>query len=569
MTPYDVVADDSRLERFQTEVAYLDRMQPPKAEAENDAKLLASNGGVRIVAWLWPSPSYEPGFDPFEPDSGENGLRSENADSPSQPVGAENALETARVALDRQRQSRLWVPARRSREILALTARAVDRPVEDLETHLEWSVPLSQLELGRLLRGHTPFPFPVIVGLCAALQLEFTDAWVLVDPQRLARSIDQSVLASRISDHLRSHTLDDLENLEGRLRRPPVGAGRAHRLDTYRGPMPGGRYASLYEALASDVRDDPDYTLAEVDRLLVDAGEAPLPDSARKDRSWWAGSGRRTEGHPQVSAWWAAGYRIGKLEIDPSSGQVAAVGFEALSGRAEWLADPERIAQREYRVPGPEKVEIYRHEHDLEVALMREAGSFEAIATALLSFASIVESVGIERRSLVPDDPDIRLLVEFLDEVGEADRAQITRHFDQGRDKPVGSSWMTNLLTRARRQGWTVNNGTRSRPRWASTTLTTRLMLEIAENLNLEPPAIEPVVAVPVGFLRDVAKTVGVDAADSSAPQIARRIIESVGGTWQPEFESADRSSVTGLGLKAVRDAIGMPIELHTDASRS
>lgn len=569
MRPHDVAADASRLVRFQNEVAYLDRMQPPEAEVDNDARLLASEGGVLIIAWLWPSPSYEPGFDPFEPGSEENGLRSENAASPSQPVDAEKAPETASVALDRQRQSRLWVPARRSRDILALTARAVDRSVEDLETHLEWSVPLTHLELTRLLWGHTPFPFPLIVGLCTALQLEFRDAWVLVDPQRLARSIDESVLASRISHQMRSYTLDDLERLAGRLRRPPAGAGRAHLLDSYRAPMPGGRYASLYEALASDMRDEPDYTLAEVDQILVDAGERPLPKSARKDRSWWAGSGGKTEGHPQLSAWWAAGYRIRKLEIDPESGQVAAVGFEALSGRAEWLANPGRIAEREYRITGSEKVEIYRHDHDLGVARIRDAGTFESMVEALEVIAWAVESVRTARRPLVPDDPDIRHLVELLDEIGEADRAQIERHFVQVRERPVPPSWMTNLLTRARRQGWTVNNGTRSRPRWASTALTTRLMLEIAENLNLEAPAIEPRNAVPVAFLRQVAKTVGVDAAESSATQIARRIIESFGGTWQPEFESTDRSSVTGLGLKAVRDAIGMPIALHSDAARS
>src|SRR5204863_423307 len=141
---------------------------------------------------------------------------------------------------------------------------------------------------------------------------------------------------------------------------------------------------------ASDVRDYPDYTLAEIDRLLVEARETPLPDSARKDRSWWAGSG--AEGHPQVSAWWAAGYRIRKLEIDPSSGRVASIGFEALSGRAEWLTNPGRIAQRVYRVPGPEKVEIYRHEHELEPGLLSEEkmSELQAVLTAMASAIELV-----------------------------------------------------------------------------------------------------------------------------------------------------------------------------------
>ena len=115
-------------------------------------------------------------------------------------------------------------------------------------------------------------------------------------------------------------------------------------------------------------------------------------------------------------------------------------------------------------------------------------------ASASNSMTVAVESV-LEMRQLLPDD-DIRHLVEFLDEIGEADRSQIERHFNQGREKPVGPAWMTNLLTRARRQGWTVNNGTRSRPRWA-TTLTTELISgisdisDIVEDLKLETPASE------------------------------------------------------------------------------
>jgi len=62
-----------------------------------------------------------------------------------------------------------------------------------------------------------------------------------------------------------------------------------------------------------------------------------------------------------------------------------------------------------------------------------------------------------------------------------------------------------------------------------------------------------------VEFLQLVAKNVGVDSAGSTGLEIARRILESSGRTWQPEFESADKS-VTGLGLKAVRDAIGIPM---------
>lgn len=564
MTPHDVAAENLGRIQFRDEVVYLDRMRPPKDEVDADTELLASKEGVLIIAWLWPSPSYEPGFDPFGADQGANQVLQENSARHPKPVGGEKPLEAARLTLDRQRRRRLWVAARRFAQIIELTARAVDRSVEDVETHLEWSVPLTRLELGRLLHGHTPFPFPVVVGLCRTLQLEFTDAWALVDPQRLARNIDQSVRASEILDHLRFLTMDDLESVVKKLPpRRPTNVGPALALDIYHAPKPGGRYWSLYEALAADARDSPDYTLAEIDRLLVDAGEAHLPDSARKsDRSWWAGNGAKAEGRPQVSAWWAAGYRIRKIEVDLSSDQVASVGFEALPGRAEWHTNPKRTVQREYRVPGPVKVEIYRHAHDLAVAHLSEwkASDFQAVLTAMAPAFELVKAVS---RSLVVDDPDIRHLVEFLDKIGEADRSEIERHFNETLEEPVAAAWMTNLLTKARRQGWTVNNGTRSRPRWASTRWTAVLMEDIADNLNLaEPPAIDRRDGVPLDFLRLVGEAVGVDSVNSSAPQIARRIIESSGGTWQPEFESTDKS-VTGLGLKAMRDAIGtrMPPE--------
>lgn len=536
MTPHDVATDNLGLLRFRDEVLYLDRIRPPKDEVDTDTQRLTSKEGVWIIAWLWPSPSYEPGFDPFGADPGAGQVLQENAARHPTPVSEEKPLEAARLTLDRQRRKRLRVAARRFAQIIELTARAVDRSVEDIKTHLEWSVPLTPLELGRLLHGHTPFPFPVIVELCRALQLEFRDAWTLVDPQRLARNIDQSV---RVVKRLPP--------------RRPANDGPALAPDIYHAPKPGGRYWSLYEALAADARDSPDYTIAEIDRLLVDAGEAHLPDSARKsDRSWWAGNGAKAEGRPQVSAWWAAGYRIRNIEIDPSSDQVASVGFEALSGRAEWHTNPKRTVQREYQVPGPEKLEIYRHEHDLALSKWKWS-DYQALLTAM---GPIFEAAKAVRRSMEPGDPDIRQLVEFLDKIGEADRSQIESDFNQTLEKPVAAAWMTNLLTKARRQGWTVNNGTRSRPRWASTRWTALWMEDIADKLNLaETPAIDRRDGVPLDFLRLVAEAVGVDSANSSAPQIARRIIESSGRTWQPEFESADKS-VTGLGLKAIRDAI-------------
>jgi hypothetical protein len=528
VTPHEVAADDALVVRFQTEVAYLDRLQPLESEMREDAELLNSKDRVLIIAWLWPELWYRSERDPFS--------------------------DAASGAAQHQHRQQRYVVARRFEAIIEFTARAVGRSVDEVTTHLEWSAPLTQLELDRLLRWYAPFPFPVIVRICRALQLEYADEWVLVDPQRLAGRIDQSVLASTISGRLRSLTLDNLETLARRLPRLRADAGQAQEPGVYRAPGPAGRYWSLYAALAADVRADPDYTLAEIDRLLVDAGEERLPASARANRSWWAGNGAKPEGRPQVSAWWAAGYRIAKVTTEPSSGQVRSIGFEALPGRAQWLADPERAARREYRVPGPERVGIF------PVPDTFKAHWNEVVRPEL---AKAVERLTAWKRSFVPDDPDIRHLVKLLDRVGEADRAQIERDFSQARDEPVDAAWMTNLLTRARRQGWTANEGTRSQPRWTAPRSKYLLILHIAEILNLETPAFSPGGAVPVEFLRLVAKTAGLGDAGSSAPQIARSIVESSGGTWQPEFESVG-NSVTTLGLRAVRDAI----HLQPDGTR-
>lgn len=495
MTPHEVAADTSRLLRFQNEVAYLDRMQPSEDEVRDDTELLRSKEGILVIAWLWPNLIYDPEFDPFDA-SRENPVLWENVARDSESVGEEPAtvFRTTSRAIDRRRQRRREVAARRFGAIIELTARAVDCSVEDLKTHLKWAAPLTELELERLLRGDTPFLFPVVVRVCSALQLVFTDAWVLVDQQRLAHRIAQSVLASEISDHLRLLTLDNLKSAVRKLPRESVDAEQAQGPDTYSAPRPGGRYWSLYEALAADKRQYPNYTLAEIDRLLVEAGEQPLPVSARTDRSWWAGTGAKTEGRPQVSAWWAAGYRIRSIAIDPSSGRVASIRFAALPGRGEWLANPERTAQREYRLPGPLEVWIYPDVEGIAIALTDFANQTEALTrglnleglkAGLSEFArageaqargldleesrAVLDRLKAPNRSNVPDDPDIRHLIEFLRQLGEADRSQIERHFSQLRKEPVDAAWMTNLLTKARRQGWTTNNGTRSRPRWTTT----------------------------------------------------------------------------------------------------
>ena len=294
-----------------------------------------------------------------------------------------------------------------------------------------------------------------------------------------------------------------------------------------------------------------------------------MPDSAR-NRSWWAGSGAKTEGRPQVSAWWGAGYRVRNIAVDRTSGDVVSIGFEALPGRAEWYADPERTSRREYRAPGLDKVRIYPDLVEADnVRIYPDFGPLRTVFAETLKalppvdfegiragFSALGKSFDASGLSIVPEDSDVRSLTKFLDEVGEADRSQIELHFSQVRDEPFDASWMTNLLTRARRQGWTVNKGTRKHPSWAATRKRALLMSAIADKYNLEAPTVDTAEPVPVEFLRRVANEIGTRSTSTSASQIAREIVESRGGRWRPEFESADKS-VTSLGLEAIDDAIG------------
>lgn len=582
MLPHDVAADESLRIRFQNEVAYLDRTQPSEREMREDARLLGSKDGVLVAAWLWPSRLYEQELDPFDAASRGNRALWESVAGHVQQADAEEALSAVGSAFDRLRHGRRQVVAERFVRIIESTAQAVGLSAEVLETHLRWSAHLTEVELDRLLRGDAPFPFPVIVGLCDALQLEFKDYWVLVDPQRLAHRIDQSVRASEISDHLHKLTLDNLDSVRRKLPQGSVNAEQAQEPGVYPAPRKGSRYRALYETLAADKRDNPDYTLKEIDELLEFAEGTGLPDTARIHRSWWTVDGTRAEGRPQVRAWWAAGYRIRRVDIDDSSDQEPSIGFEALPGRTEWLAKPHRTEQPQYRVPGPDEVPIYPSDEAsiypvdaravkgigagltvLAEAAKQLTGHVDVLGVMAAAVATVAESLkDWHYRRNVPDDPDIRHLIEFLDNVGEADRSQIEHHFTHDLERSFDPGWMTNLLTRARRQGWTVNKGTRSRPQWVATRLTAELMADIANTLHLQAPAIAPGDTVPDEFLRLVAETVGVPSSNPSPSQIARGIIESWGGTWKSEFESTDKS-LTGMGLVAVRDAIELRSELR------
>ncbi|MDE8588363.1 DUF7662 domain-containing protein [Arthrobacter sp. NQ4] len=571
MTPQDVVANEELLLRFRNEIAYGDRPWPSEEEARADSELLRSKIGGRIIAWLWPVEDYGPDSDPFEAVLQKDqklwtaGVINQKSDDATKCFGQANGM------VDRRRESRRQIAAKRFEMIIGSVAREVGCSAEEVKAHIVWSASASRLDLEQLLDGRTPFPFYVIARLCEVLRLEYADDhWLINDPHLLGRRIEMSIRASSIANHLRLLTLDNLIAVERRLPQRTNTAGPSQELCSYRAPEPGARYSSLYEALAADERSRPEYSLDQIDRLLLDAGELALPESARKSRSWWAGSGAKTEGRPQVSAWWGAGYRVGRVSTDPSTDEVVSIKFDALPGRAEWVANPKRTLGREYRLPGADRVQIRpdlhtpeqdrRKDHDEIISELASRFDFESFRKAISPTLAKLDAI---RQSYIPDDPDLQKLIGFLDSVGEANRFQIQRHLSQGRNEPVDAMWLTNLLTRARRQGWTINKGSRKQPRWAALRLRALLLNEIAESAGLEPPEIEPEDAVPAQFLRRVAESVGVATTEnSSALQAARMIIESTGGSWQLGFESADQS-VTSLGLREIQKAIGwrMPPE--------
>lgn len=546
----------------------MDRRRPSDDDLHTDIDLLRSRHGTEIVAWFWPTADYRANSDPFELADTANREFQTELDMSISAVDARLEIGELVAAVDRQREQRRQVAATRFAQILEATANAVSRSAQDVVSHLKWSVQVSSRELEGLLRGLVAFPVSVVVSVCDALQLEFDDGWILADPRRLARRVDHSVRASRIADRLAILTFENLDSVEKRLPRKAEALEVLSQADSYLAPDPGGRYASLYEYLAKDARVAPHYTLSEIDEVLRRAGELALPESA-KHRSWWAGHGNRAEGRPQISAWWGAGYRVGRVVTDPSTTEVVSVEFLALPGRAEWRGDRARSAQRGFVLPGAEKVRIdltetttgARRQADLDQKIAALASQFDFDAFRI-AIAPVLASLEALHRAMLPDDPDLRVLTKFLDSVGEANRADIERHLTAARGEAIDAAWMANLLTRARRNGWIANKGTRKQSRWAAVRSRQMMLGEIADNLRLDRPKIGPDDPVPLEFFQRVAEAVEVPSDNASVVQIAQRIVEREGGGWQQAYESAD-GSVTSLGLRALREAIGtrMPLD--------
>lgn len=532
MTPQDVAADRQLFDRFLSTVPGYVRPHTGRREFGQHPVLLPVPERILITAWLWPDRSYNPAFDPFDP--------ADERNSPDAQVIHERVADVFFVFLE-------------------AAADECGRAIEEVLAHVRWSARLSERELDQLLNGHDHIAF--IVQLCGALQLEFnSDHWILVDPPRLARRVTQSLLATQIAQQLHHLTTENLESVRRKLPKGSEDAARALEIGAFPAPSEGSRYRTLYEALAADERPTPRYSLKEIDGILAAGGEPVLPRSAHTDRSWWAGSGTKATGRPQISAWWAAGYQILQIEADPASGAISSVSFEALPGRAGWIADPERTQEGVYRMPAPSTVRIELPEH-----LSKSTGP-------VITFQPTDKFLQLDARRSKPSthlnvsqpeiqvqySDDVAWLRSVLEEEGEADRSLIEQRFRQDRHEEFEAAWMTNLLTRARRQGQTKRYGTRNRPRWVATGSKGDLMLEIADVLGFESPYVGAGAEVPIEYLRLVTEALGLRLPTdlTTGTQIAQHIVESLGLEWEPAYERMLLFPSRPFSLLVIRNAL-------------
>lgn len=441
MIPTEVAADPTLRARFLTEVAYSDGLTRSPAEETWGRDVLASDRGGAVVAWLWPDRTYSPDFDPFDV-SDERNVKDSQSYRKMLSDEFLNVVVTAQAEADRTRESVL--------------------------DHVRWTARLGFLELSRLQEGSSHVELMWLV--LEALQVEFgKEGWVLRDPDRLGRRIDQSERASQIAEHLRFLTIKKLDTLREKLPQGtdvPVEPGVPV---SHPAPPIGSRYRTLYEALAADVRTDPFYEIADGALILQD-GTFALPEEAATSTDWWKANETNS---PQAAAWLAAGFRAGAPFRTDAHG-LTGIGFRSLPGREEWLAEPNRLVLGTYRLPELVPIRrVVRTRSNLTVA-KAPGGAHKAKPEPDLP----------EVKRAVPED--IEVLVNFLVAEGEASRKEIDQHLRQEMGE-LKSTEITNLLTRARRRRRAVNRGTDTRPRWVAVESKGDCMIQIAEALGFDP----------------------------------------------------------------------------------
>ena len=522
MTPDEVLTDLDALTRFQREVAYRDRAPRSKRMRDSDTTLLLSESGLTAVAWLWPDQTFDPAFDPYDASDERN---------------TTDAVTWTQIL------------AARFRHFVIAASSACDRSPRDVLSHVAWAVGLSRRDMARLVEGHDHLAYAA--GVCAALQLEFADGWRIVDPAKLGHRVEASITATRISRRLHLLTAENLANLERKLPKGQRDLEQAKAPESYYAPPPGGRYRALFELLALDERDSPYYLLDAIDRALDEGGEEALPRSARHDTSWWSGTGASAIGRPQLSAWWAAGYKVDRIEVSEDSGEVIGVRFTNLPGRPTWFSDADRIVRGTYRMP--DRVTVPVRPQDTSVANLVGSAPWLAEEDTPTS-PSQPQGTG----PLRPRDREVQVLLQLLEVSGEMDRAAIEEHFDP-KEADDFAPWMSNLLTRARRQGWTVRYGTKTKPRWVASGSKGDLMLQIANTLGFEAPHVGLGTEVSDEYLGLVASAVGVEIPYEmqGAPRMTlAAIVESLGGRWGPDPAAARFDDSLLEGLRALRDCV-------------
>jgi hypothetical protein len=577
MRPADVVADPTLLERFQAEVAYRDGRLRDEDVRGYDAEVLNSAAGLLAVAWLWPDQSFAPEADPFE-------------------LAARTSSTEWRARIAAQLQNVMRAAAE------AVAAHGGPDFVDDILRYLEWQVELSEGDLVRLGAGEVD-QLAIWVRICRSLHLEFSDTWRISDPARLSRRIEQARLAETIAGRLRGLPVAKLRDLWRSL--PPRMDEPVSRLpnDVYHAPK--GRYRGLYLELAQDERPRPTYSIEDINEILRRHHENPLPPSATTDTSWWAGRGSKTEGRPQVAAWWAAGYRIaesfGMLEVrrDNESllhsdeyvptdaereewSRITSIRFERLPGREEWLRNESRTEVGEYRMPERASiplppasaprlvsahVDVFLMGHQFPQDVIEwEPEAETGVATDPRGFRSPLGDA--------KDDAEVALL-ELLEAEGEMDREAIVRGLGEhsagvgGRDAesfvPRKSRDVKVLLTRARRRGLIVNRGTNRKPRWVLAGSAGDLVLQIkqlaeARHEDLPPielPRVGPGGAVPPSFLSEVAARIDVAVpVDASQSEVAKEIVQRANRDWHEDAFVSDGNTLTLEGWRAVAAAV-------------
>lgn len=578
-TPWAVAQDPSLRARFQDEVAYRDGRVRDSVVRGYDASVLGSPSGLVVVAWLWPDQSFASDIDPFD-------------------LAATVSPQEWRIRLGAQFEHALWSAAR------AVESHGHSDAVDDVLSYLMWQADLSEGDVVRLQAG-TVDQLAVWVRICRWLHLEFVDGWRIADPARLGERIEHARLARRIADDLKHLPTGQLRSMRRNL--SPLLPDPVPRMpqETYRAPK--GRYRGLYLALAQDSRQSPTYTIDEINRILESHGEGALPPSATEwPPNWWSGRGTKTEGRPQVAAWWAAGYRIaeefnglsvyrdrlGETEIlfdrPPTEEEamresvITGVRFQSLPGREEWLTNQDRVESGEYRLPESVSVPLAGlsatpllsdHTNAPLLAPQRPVDVIDWVPDG----DNATDEVG--EPGVLVTEASLIALVQCLNQAGEMDREQIARCLTAVDTSPVGddttaqgcaqdgSRAIKSLLTKARRRGLIVNRGTNRKPRWVTAGSTADHVLRIKQVLDERQltgghPAIEalrvgPGDSIPQDFLAQVAACVGVAApADASDVEVASAIIDWAGAQWRTELYVSNDGSLTREGLKVIADAV-------------